>query len=168
KIDTPPFNKTRRYQARLKADLRSRFRKEYLSLLVTIIEKGGVSLARIIEMYPGSDGVVRVVRLRMASGELVRPVQRCYHLEVTEPLLPSAGAIYANAHGDINRLKEDIRNTVNHVFENHFNCREDICDRTGETVDERTPELNSGAHHHIYGALGQLNLLEKLSIFPIL
>ncbi|KAF2886303.1 hypothetical protein ILUMI_19870 [Ignelater luminosus] len=111
KVDTSTFNKRQRYQARLKADLRSTFRKEYLSLLVqranegvrlepklgdiVILgndnsKRGNWPLARIIEMYPGSDGVVRVVRLRTACGELVRPVQRCYPLEVTEPLPPLA------------------------------------------------------------------------------
>ncbi|KAF2902710.1 hypothetical protein ILUMI_03489 [Ignelater luminosus] len=74
--------------------------------------------------------------------------RKIFTKDTIESLIKSVqGAIYANAHGDINRLKEDIRNTVNHVFENHFNCRDDICDRAGETVDDRTPELtNSGAH----------------------
>lgn len=78
--------------------------------------------------------------------------------DIIESLVKSLqGSIYANAHGDVNRLKEDIRNTVNHVFGNHFQCREDICDRAGETIDDRTPELtSSGAHHHIYGALAQV------------
>ncbi|KAB0805659.1 hypothetical protein PPYR_02629 [Photinus pyralis] len=110
KVEITNFNKRRRYQARLKADLRSRFRKEYLSLLVQRSnEKGGVKpkmgdvvivgndgtkrgswpLALIIGMYPGSDGVTRVVRLRTASGELVRPVQRCYPLEGGESIPPS-------------------------------------------------------------------------------
>ncbi|GFR12692.1 hypothetical protein TNCT_183621 [Trichonephila clavata] len=43
------------------------------------------SLARIIELIPGKDGHVRVVRVRTETGELVRPVQRLYNLEQLEP-----------------------------------------------------------------------------------
>ena len=33
-------------------------------------------------MYPGRDGVSRVAKLRTATGELTRPVQRLYPLEI--------------------------------------------------------------------------------------
>lgn len=43
-------------------------------------------LARVLQTYPGRDGVVRVVRLRTASGEVIRPIQRLYQLEVSTPV----------------------------------------------------------------------------------
>ena len=41
-------------------------------------------LARVLELIPRTDGVVRVVRLKTASGEYLRPVQKLYPLEVSE------------------------------------------------------------------------------------
>ncbi|GFX58747.1 integrase catalytic domain-containing protein [Trichonephila clavipes] len=43
------------------------------------------SLARVIELIPGKDGHVRVARVKTETGELVRPVQRLYNLELQEP-----------------------------------------------------------------------------------
>ncbi|GFX99262.1 integrase catalytic domain-containing protein [Trichonephila clavipes] len=43
------------------------------------------SLARIIQLIPGKDGHVRVARVKTETGELVRPVQRLYNLELQEP-----------------------------------------------------------------------------------
>ncbi|GFQ77780.1 hypothetical protein TNCT_327131 [Trichonephila clavata] len=43
------------------------------------------SFARIIELIPGKDGHVRVARVRTETGELVRPAQRLYNLELLEP-----------------------------------------------------------------------------------
>lgn len=40
-------------------------------------------LGRIIEIFPGRDGKVRVVKLKTATGYLTRPVQRLYHLELS-------------------------------------------------------------------------------------
>jgi hypothetical protein len=39
-----------------------------------------------MEAYPGRDGYVRVVRLKTDIGEMVRPVQRIYPLEVKMPV----------------------------------------------------------------------------------
>ena len=35
-----------------------------------------------MELLPGKDGVVRTVKLQVEGGEIVRPVQRLYPLEV--------------------------------------------------------------------------------------
>ncbi|GFV48657.1 uncharacterized protein TNCV_292701 [Trichonephila clavipes] len=43
------------------------------------------SLARVIQLIPGKYGHVRVARVKTESGELVRPVQRLYNLELQEP-----------------------------------------------------------------------------------
>lgn len=41
-------------------------------------------LARVLELIPGTDGVARLARLEMATGEFFRPVQRLYPLEVED------------------------------------------------------------------------------------
>ncbi|GFY50271.1 hypothetical protein TNIN_112411 [Trichonephila inaurata madagascariensis] len=43
------------------------------------------SLARVIQLIPGKDGHIRVARVKTETGELVRPVQRLYNLELQEP-----------------------------------------------------------------------------------
>ncbi|GFX61309.1 integrase catalytic domain-containing protein [Trichonephila clavipes] len=87
------------------SDLRKRFRIEYLGQLreqtqhhrkLTPLTVGEVvvvenslknrnlwSLARVIQLIPGKDGHVRGVKTE--TGELVRPVQRLYNLELQEP-----------------------------------------------------------------------------------
>jgi hypothetical protein len=41
-------------------------------------------LGRIVEVLPGQDGIVRCVRIKTATGELVRPLQRLHELEVSD------------------------------------------------------------------------------------
>ncbi|KAF2884822.1 hypothetical protein ILUMI_21355, partial [Ignelater luminosus] len=66
-------------------------------------------------------------------------------------------AIYANAHGDVTNLREDIRNSVKHVFGNHEACKEYMCDQHGDISKNIFEKVVScGAHHHIYGALNLL------------
>lgn len=66
-------------------------------------------------------------------------------------------AIYANAHGDITNMKEDIRNSAKHVFGNHEACKEYLCDQPGDMSKTNYDKVvSSGAHHHIYGALNLL------------
>ncbi|GFV13189.1 integrase catalytic domain-containing protein [Trichonephila clavipes] len=89
------------------SDLRKRFRIEYLGQLreqtqhhrklrpltvgeVVVVENSLKnrtlwSLARVIQLIPGKDGHVRVARVKTETGELVRPVQRLYNLELQEP-----------------------------------------------------------------------------------
>ncbi|GIY86739.1 DUF5641 domain-containing protein [Caerostris darwini] len=42
-------------------------------------------LGRIIELFQGKDNVERVARLRVAIGEIIRPIQRIYPLELSSP-----------------------------------------------------------------------------------
>ncbi|GFY63176.1 integrase catalytic domain-containing protein [Trichonephila inaurata madagascariensis] len=87
--------------------LRKRFRIEYLGQLreqtqrhrksrpltvgeVVVVENSLKnltlwSLARVIQLIPGKDGHIRVARVKTETGELVRPVQRLYNLELQEP-----------------------------------------------------------------------------------
>jgi len=50
-------------------------------------------LAVVEELIPGRDGKVRLVKLRTASGILLRPVQRIYPLEIT-----MKGYLYLRRH----------------------------------------------------------------------
>ncbi|GBM82681.1 hypothetical protein AVEN_55678-1 [Araneus ventricosus] len=102
-VETQNFRRRIKFKAKLLKDLRLRFRKEYLSLL---IEKQGRNknvrepqigevvligddskkrlnwpLAIIMEVLPGRDGKVRTVKVRTQSGVTTRPVQRIYTLE---------------------------------------------------------------------------------------
>lgn len=99
------LRKRLRYLQKLKRDLRSRFRIEYLGQLKNskgsaksgkIIAVGDIvlvghdnqkrlywPLARVIEIYPGRDGQVRVAKVKTMSGFLIRPVQRLYPLEIS-------------------------------------------------------------------------------------
>ncbi|XP_021959323.1 uncharacterized protein LOC110855215 [Folsomia candida] len=88
----------------LREELRSRFRKEYLSLLVQKsserkledLRVGDVVLvgadgkkrldwpmAKIVEFLPGKDGKVRLARVKTLNGIGIRPLQRLYPLEVS-------------------------------------------------------------------------------------
>lgn len=86
-------------------ELQSRFKKEYLALLVARgksqkskkVKVGDVVLVGcdqkkridwpmglVREILPGKDGQVRVVRLKTATGILLRPVQRLYQMEISQ------------------------------------------------------------------------------------
>lgn len=101
-IGKSSFSKRLRYRQRLKEELRKQFRIRYLGQLsrqnkgqrITPFSIGDVVLvennlqkrldwpmARIKEIFLGKDGHARVVRLRTANGELVRPIQRLIPLE---------------------------------------------------------------------------------------
>lgn len=41
-------------------------------------------LGRVEEVFPGRDGVIRVVRLRTVNGILIRPIQKLYPLEASD------------------------------------------------------------------------------------
>ncbi|UYV78569.1 hypothetical protein LAZ67_16002030 [Cordylochernes scorpioides] len=75
----------------IKKELKERFHKEYLAMLV---QKGNetegrrflpgevVLIGRILELYPGKDGRERVARVRTAMGEFVRPLKRPFSSEL--------------------------------------------------------------------------------------
>lgn len=95
------LSKRMRYRQSLSDDLRKRFRSEYLVQLSrkikgssTIIKEEDIvllghgnlkrldwPLARVVKVFPGKDGVTRMVKIKTTTGELVRPVQRLYPLE---------------------------------------------------------------------------------------
>ncbi|XP_042910984.1 uncharacterized protein [Parasteatoda tepidariorum] len=102
-LDSVNLAKRCRYQQKLREDLRKRFREEYLSMLIhrqenkkpiKRIQIGDVVLiecdkrrldwpmGRVVEVFPGKDNSVRVVKLKTGKGELIRPVQRLHPLEL--------------------------------------------------------------------------------------
>ncbi|GFW48308.1 integrase catalytic domain-containing protein [Trichonephila clavipes] len=66
-LDHQEINKRFRHVQTIREQLRKRFRIE------------------VIQLIPGKDGHVRVARVKTETGELVRPVQRLYNLELQEP-----------------------------------------------------------------------------------
>ncbi|GIY98593.1 hypothetical protein CEXT_572961 [Caerostris extrusa] len=38
---------------------------------------------RVLELYPQKDGIIRLVKLRTEKENILRPIQRLYHLELT-------------------------------------------------------------------------------------
>jgi hypothetical protein len=103
-INKSHFAKRIRYRQRLKEELRRRFRVQYLGQLArrtkhrtntAPVAVGDVVLVRsdnqkrldwplavVKEVFPGQDGHIRVVKLKTAKGELIRPIQRLIPLEV--------------------------------------------------------------------------------------
>lgn len=102
KIESTNFERRLKYVKRVREDLRKRFRIEYLGQLKLSSGKNSRSpsvgevvligsdntkrqnwpLGLIKNVFPGKDGVPRVVRVKTAYGLLDRPIQRIYPLEI--------------------------------------------------------------------------------------
>lgn len=102
-IEEVSLNKRLNYLHRLRQELRVRFRSEYLGQLTrhtklknlhSTTKEGDIvliasdnqkrlnwPLARVIHVIPGNDGVPRIARVKTATGELIRPLQRLVILE---------------------------------------------------------------------------------------
>lgn len=64
---------------------------------------------------------------------------------------------YINAHGDVEKLKKDIGNTINHIYGDHANCSLDYCTKVGDTQGSKMAEVkDSGLIHHINSMLRKL------------
>ncbi|GFY07953.1 transposable element Tcb2 transposase [Trichonephila clavipes] len=109
--DTVNLRKRVRYRQKLLNDLRHRFRKEYLGLLIQNKNKKGPlsevrlgeivligddikkrmhwPLAKVIRLIPGKDGKIRTVELKTRTGTMLRPIQRVYPLEVQSTETPN-------------------------------------------------------------------------------
>ncbi|UYV82752.1 hypothetical protein LAZ67_22000735 [Cordylochernes scorpioides] len=104
KITADTFRRKQRGLQQMKRELRQRFRKEYLGLLVQKGKEGSEftlrigeivlignedqkridwPMAKIEELIPGRDGKIRVARVKTKRGVLIRPIQKIYPLEVT-------------------------------------------------------------------------------------
>jgi hypothetical protein len=103
-VDMRSLNKRIQYRQQLKCAIRKRFRDEYLGYLLhrnpkknmQSIRVGDVvlvgcdnkkrlawPLARVVELISGRDGVQRVAKLKTATGEMTRPIQRLFPLEMS-------------------------------------------------------------------------------------
>ncbi|CAL8070399.1 unnamed protein product [Orchesella dallaii] len=101
-VDGLSLNTRLKFLQRLRKDLRSRFRKEYLGQLrcwgqaketrklkvgdVVLVGQDNIKridwpLATIVQLFPGKDGKVRVVKVKTEKGDLLRPIQRIYPME---------------------------------------------------------------------------------------
>ncbi|GBM09146.1 hypothetical protein AVEN_226671-1 [Araneus ventricosus] len=102
--DANHFRKRLRFRAKVIEELRKRFRSEYLGQLIqrqkqyplsSNIREGDIiligddvkktlhwSLARVIELILGKDGLVRTVKLKTQSSTLIRPIKRVFPLEL--------------------------------------------------------------------------------------
>ncbi|GFY63423.1 m7GpppN-mRNA hydrolase [Trichonephila inaurata madagascariensis] len=108
---TVNLRKRVRYRQKLLNDLRHRFRKEYLGLLIQNKNKKGPlselrlgeivligddikkwmhwPLAKVIRLIPGKDGKIRTVELMTRTGTMLLSIQRVYPLEVHDMLSDS-------------------------------------------------------------------------------
>ncbi|GFT30063.1 bel12-ag transposon polyprotein [Nephila pilipes] len=91
-----------RYIQKVRENLKQRFKRECLGFLRSSVtkreEKVNVDdivligtdnkkrlhwlLGRVLELFPGKDGIIRLVKLRTEKGNVLRPIQRLYPLEL--------------------------------------------------------------------------------------
>jgi hypothetical protein len=132
-MDNLQLTKILRYPQHLRGALRKRFRSEYLSQLIqqpgkglthrdiqvgniVLIEGKGRgrtfwSMAMVMQVYPGRDGCVRVVRLKTTLGEMTRPVQQVYPLEVRTQVVVPAEKVQQSLE-DLKSISLLLRKTV--------------------------------------------------------
>ncbi|GFT23271.1 uncharacterized protein NPIL_648341, partial [Nephila pilipes] len=90
------------YIQKVRENLKQGFKREYLGFLRSSVTKredkinvGDIVLigtddkkrlhwllGRVLELFPGKDGIIRLVKLRTEKGEVLRPIQRLYPLEL--------------------------------------------------------------------------------------
>ena len=86
------------------------FRKDELVLVKDEeVKRNKWPLGRIVEVNPGADGVVRVVRVRMRDGEYVLPISKLYKLE-------DNGNNLCQGEESVVDLRRGEENVVDHVL----------------------------------------------------
>ncbi|GFT81375.1 uncharacterized protein NPIL_669821, partial [Nephila pilipes] len=90
------------YIQKVRENLKQRFKREYLGFLRSSVTKredkinvGDIVLigtddkkrlhwllGRVLELFPGKDGIIRLIKLRTEKGNVLRPIQRLYPLEL--------------------------------------------------------------------------------------
>jgi len=104
-VENNSLTRRLRYRCRLREELKKRFRKEYLGLLllkrckekirypqlgeVVLIgddqeKRAEWTLGKVIKLYPGKDEKVRMVELKTAKGKALRSIQCLYPLEAED------------------------------------------------------------------------------------
>lgn len=140
KIDVN-LNRRMKYNQNLRNELRKRFRSEYLGQLSRRMTKnrkvpvqvGDIvlvgqdnrkrldwPLARVIKVFPGKDKIVRVAKVKTATGELMRPIQRLYPLEMSEEMTKPGT-------DETDQTKEDNQDSSPQTVSNVIHTRSGRC-----------------------------------------
>ncbi|GBM57011.1 hypothetical protein AVEN_146039-1 [Araneus ventricosus] len=172
-VETLSFRKRIKFKAKLLKDIRLRFRKEYLSLLIRkqgrnknarepqigeVVLIGDDSnkrlnwpLAIIMEVLPGRDGKVHTVKVKTQSRITTRSVQRIYLLEL------SVNQVDSLKHEMINIVKKTVCSGssygVNEYGLDLFNqtmcfLSSNIHSKSGEDVGCKNLSRNKGRLEH--------------------
>ena len=106
-IDQNNLEKRWNFLQRVREGLKARFYKEYLGVLrcsrtkrTDSLEIGDIvlvgsdnkrrldwPLAKVIDLFPGRDGITRLAKIKTQNGEMLRPLQRLYPLEIRDGIL---------------------------------------------------------------------------------
>lgn len=165
-IESNGFRKKFQHRQEIRNELRERFRKDYLSLLVqknirnsdykdikvgdvVIVEMENKKrvdwpIAKVIKIYPGQDKVVRSVKIRVIHNgkisEIDRPIQRLYMLESS---LEDAGEMMNHLN---RKLQEEALENVRSQLANDSTDKVELR-QSAETVNkfnEIMPDNNAG------------------------
>ena len=79
-------------------------------------------MARILELIPGRDGIVRVARVKTQRGSLPRPLQRLYPLEMSS----------SDADSIVDSLEQHV--DAQRIVPGH--CDTDVVTRSGHRVSK--------------------------------
>ena len=88
-------------------------------------------MARIIELIPGKDGVVRTARVKTQHGILLRPVQKLYPLELSAAKETDS---VSNKLQEILAVPPDIDNTESESGGGSMNEHTDVITRSGRKI----------------------------------
>ncbi|UYV74106.1 hypothetical protein LAZ67_11002128 [Cordylochernes scorpioides] len=126
KIRVNSFTRKYKILSKLNEELKQRFRKEYLGVLIQraenkrelCIKEGDLVLigqdntkiilwpvGKIIKLYLGKDGVNRVARVKTSTGEWLRPVQRLFPLEISSEETPEKVSGDKKTSNDQNKIR---------------------------------------------------------------
>lgn len=156
-VDENSLTNRIRYVNEVRTHLKERFKKEYLGNLLlrkckqtNNIRVGDVvfvasdlkkridwNLARVIEVYPGKDGVVRVVKLKTETSEILRPVQKVCLLEIER-----SNNSYCNVKSNYDHIDHDFDNpfveeNISSEIEPTVSKHEETVTRSGRVVKRR-------------------------------
>lgn len=122
--------------SQLRVELKKRFQKEYLGLLihrqsstqpsrepqlgeVVLLQSDNArrqvwNMGRIIQILPGRDGITRLVKVKTQTGEFLRPIQRVHSLEVRDTELAEIQSVVSPS--TLTMQKSVPENTVRSRF----------------------------------------------------
>lgn len=143
-IDRISLSRSARHKQKLRDDLRKRFRLEYLGQIKCHFKKktrefvkiGEVVLigndntkriewpiGRVIEVFPGKDRLVRLVRVKTIHNDFLRPVQRLFPLEFHD----------GDCQNPSSDASSDLEDTLSSVSPQQNNCK-GVCEENSAGV----------------------------------